>query len=212
VSGYHAPIKRFDAPPLDRKPPEHFPFHWKDLLYDVRCGHGAIMFFEHGRPFQFGGELLPLTGVIGGLGLEFRTSFGQQPSSANHNRKMAEGKRGGAGVTQGAARARDRPCRRRRAASGAAASGITSPPAARCFIEREVARRVEQYGDIAHVFSTYEARQSEGGPVILRGINSFQLVRHAGRWWMVSIMWQAETPQNPLPPEYLTSASTGERG
>ena len=80
------------------------------------------------------------------------------------------------------------------------------------FIEREVARRVEQYGDIAHVFSTYEARNSADGPVILRGINSFQLVRHQGRWWVVSIMWQAESPQNPLPSHYLSSPVPGERG
>jgi hypothetical protein len=80
------------------------------------------------------------------------------------------------------------------------------------FIEREIARRTEQYGDIAHVFSTYEARNRADGPVILRGINSFQLVRHGGRWWVVSIMWQAETPQTPLPAEYLTSAPVGERG
>jgi hypothetical protein len=80
------------------------------------------------------------------------------------------------------------------------------------FIEREIARRVEQYGDIAHVFSTYEARNRADGPVIMRGINSFQLVRHAGRWWVVSIMWQAETPQTPIPAEYLSSAPVGERG
>jgi hypothetical protein len=80
------------------------------------------------------------------------------------------------------------------------------------FIEREIARRVEQYGDIAHVFSTYEARNRADGPVIMRGINSFQLVRHAGRWWVVSIMWQAETPQTPIPAEYLQGAPAGERG
>ena len=82
----------------------------------------------------------------------------------------------------------------------------------RGFIEHEVARRVEQYSNIAHVFSTYEARNSEGGPVILRGINSFQLVRHEGRWWVVSIMWEAETPQTPIPAEYRSSAPAGERG
>ena len=82
----------------------------------------------------------------------------------------------------------------------------------RGFFETEIARRVEQYGDIAHVFSTYEARQSENGPVIMRGINSFQLVRHDGRWWVVSIMWQAESPQTPIPAEYLASPSSGERG
>ncbi len=76
----------------------------------------------------------------------------------------------------------------------------------RGFIEREVHRVTEDYGDIAHVFSTYEAREREGGPVILRGINSFQLARHGGRWWVVSIMWQAETPQTPLPPRYRGDA------
>lgn len=80
------------------------------------------------------------------------------------------------------------------------------------FIERELARRVEQYGDIAHVFSTYEARNRADGPVIMRGINSLQLVRHQGRWWVVSIMWQSETPQNPLPSNYLSTPPSGERG
>lgn len=82
----------------------------------------------------------------------------------------------------------------------------------RGFFEREIARRVEQYGDIAHVFSTYEARQTENGPVFMRGINSFQLVRHGGRWWVVSIMWQAESPQNPIPQNYLPTTPLGERG
>ena len=82
----------------------------------------------------------------------------------------------------------------------------------RGFFEREVARRVEQYGDIAHVFSTYEARQTADGPVFMRGINSFQLVRHEGRWWVVSIMWQAETPQTPIPAHYLSTTPSGERG
>jgi hypothetical protein len=77
------------------------------------------------------------------------------------------------------------------------------------FFEQEIARRVEQYGDIAHVFSTYHAHRTADGPVFLRGINSFQLVRHGGRWWVVSIMWQAETPANPIPAKYLSS---GERG
>jgi len=77
------------------------------------------------------------------------------------------------------------------------------------FFEQEIARKVEQYGDIAHVFSTYQARRTADGPVFLRGVNSFQLVRHAGRWWVVSIMWQAETPENPIPAEYLPPAERG---
>jgi hypothetical protein len=74
------------------------------------------------------------------------------------------------------------------------------------FFEQEIARKVEQYGDIAHVFSTYQARRTATGPVFMRGINSFQLVRHGGRWWVVSIMWQQEAPQRPIPPEYLPAA------
>ena len=75
------------------------------------------------------------------------------------------------------------------------------------FFERETNRVVEEYGDIAHVFSTYEATRTAGGPVFLRGINSFQLVRHGGRWWVVSIMWQAETPQTPIPARYQPRAA-----
>jgi hypothetical protein len=76
----------------------------------------------------------------------------------------------------------------------------------RGFTEREIGRVVEQYGDIAHVFSAYEGRFTAGDPQTIRGINSFQLVRHSGRWWVVSIMWQAETPDNPIPARYLTPA------
>ena len=71
------------------------------------------------------------------------------------------------------------------------------------FFEREIGRVTEQYGDIAHVFSAYEARRTPSGPVFMRGINSFQLVRHGGRWWVASIMWQPETPDNPIPARYL---------
>ena len=75
----------------------------------------------------------------------------------------------------------------------------------RGFFEREIGREVQDYGGIAHVFSAYEARNSVDGPVILRGINSIQLARHGGRWWVVSVMWQPETPENPVPARYLAN-------
>ncbi|HEY0113965.1 MAG TPA: hypothetical protein VGB59_12575 [Allosphingosinicella sp.] len=80
------------------------------------------------------------------------------------------------------------------------------------FIEREIGRTVEQYGDIAQVFSAYEARHVEGGPVIMRGINSIQLVRHQDRWWVVSILWQPETPATPITKKYLFKRPAGKRG
>lgn len=73
----------------------------------------------------------------------------------------------------------------------------------RGYFEREVGRAVEQYGDLAQVFSTYEGRVTANGPVALRGINSFQLVRNDGRWWIASLVRHAETRQTPIPARYL---------
>ncbi|MBK7932600.1 MAG: hypothetical protein KA956_14255 [Pyrinomonadaceae bacterium] len=72
------------------------------------------------------------------------------------------------------------------------------------FHERELARHVDQYGNIAQVFSTYHAfRKSDDKTPFLRGINSFQLLNDGTRWWVVTIYWQAETPDNPIPKVYL---------
>src|SRR6185312_4315910 len=72
------------------------------------------------------------------------------------------------------------------------------------FFERSVSNKVEQFGNIAQVFSTYESRHNSGdAQPFQRGINSFQLVNDGKRWWIMTIMWQAETPENPIPQEYL---------
>jgi hypothetical protein len=74
------------------------------------------------------------------------------------------------------------------------------------FFEGERARRTETFGNIAHVFSTYESRHDSGdAKPFNRGINSIQLVNDGKRWWVVTIFWQNETPTNPLPPKYLKS-------
>jgi hypothetical protein len=38
---------------------------------------------------------------------------------------------------------------------------------------------------------------------VTRGINSIQPMNDGGRWWIVSVFWDAERPDNPLPAEYL---------
>jgi hypothetical protein len=38
---------------------------------------------------------------------------------------------------------------------------------------------------------------------VTRGINSIQLMNDGSRWWIVSVFWDAERPDNPLPAEYL---------
>jgi hypothetical protein len=72
------------------------------------------------------------------------------------------------------------------------------------FYEKEIARRVEQFGHIAHVWSTYESRHdpSDVEP-FMRGINSIQLFNDGSRWWIVSIYWQHESALHPLPDRYL---------
>lgn len=72
------------------------------------------------------------------------------------------------------------------------------------FFEKEIARRTETFGNIAHVFSTYEARHKpEDKEPLVRGINSIQLMNDGKRWWIVTVFWQAEAPDNPLPKKYL---------
>ena len=72
------------------------------------------------------------------------------------------------------------------------------------FYEREKARRVEVFGNIAHAFSTYESFHSlSDKKPFMRGINSFQLLNDGTGWWVITIYWQGETPENPIPNEYL---------
>lgn len=72
------------------------------------------------------------------------------------------------------------------------------------FFEREAARVVEQFGQIAHVFSTYESRhKADDAKPFMRGINSIQLMFDGKRWWIVSVYWEGERPDNLLPDKYL---------
>lgn len=72
------------------------------------------------------------------------------------------------------------------------------------FYEKEIARRTEQVGQIAHVWSTYESRHHPNDPEpFMRGINSIQLFHDGTRWWIVNIFWQHETAADPIPAKYL---------
>ena len=74
------------------------------------------------------------------------------------------------------------------------------------FYEKEAARRMERYGNIVQVFSTYESRHDPKETPFARGINSFQLFFDGTRWWVVTVFWQAETTENPIPKEFLPAA------
>lgn len=65
------------------------------------------------------------------------------------------------------------------------------------FYEREVARRVDRYGDVIHVASAYETKVSPRAlDYIERGINSLQLIREGGTWKIVSLCWDDHAPFN----------------
>lgn len=71
------------------------------------------------------------------------------------------------------------------------------------FFEREIHRVVRTFGNMTHVFSTYESRNKADGPVMERGVNSIQLFHDGKRWWIASAMWDGERKNNPIPADLL---------
>ena len=80
---------------------------------------------------------------------------------------------------------------------------VIGTPNDRGFAESGVSNTIEQFGDIAHVLSTYEKHIWGETQVRGRGINSFQMVRKDGRWWITSLIWDEETGAGPVPAKYL---------
>src|SRR3954463_10289137 len=74
------------------------------------------------------------------------------------------------------------------------------------FTERELGRRVELWGNLATAWSSYDGRTANGS-FHERGINSFQLVKVDGKWFVASILWQEETPAFPLPKNMIKQES-----
>jgi hypothetical protein len=70
------------------------------------------------------------------------------------------------------------------------------------FFEDEVHRTVQRFGNIAQVFSTYETRHDAADRPFQRGINSIQLLFDGHRWWIVTIYWQGERPDLPIPKQF----------
>ncbi|MBN8886284.1 MAG: hypothetical protein J0I77_11220 [Rudaea sp.] len=62
------------------------------------------------------------------------------------------------------------------------------------FFELEKKRRIDIMGNMAHVWSLYEARRDPADPIPeRRGINSIQLMKESdGSWWIISMIWDNE--------------------
>ena len=72
------------------------------------------------------------------------------------------------------------------------------------FFEKEIHRKVDSFGCITQVFSTYESFRSEKDEApFARGINSIQLLNDGNRWWIINIYWTGESKDTPIPKAYL---------
>ena len=79
------------------------------------------------------------------------------------------------------------------------------------FFESPIVNRVETFGNITQVFSSYESRRAAAEAPFARGINSIQLLNDGSRWWIVSILWDEERADNPLPKEFAVKSSAGQK-
>lgn len=73
------------------------------------------------------------------------------------------------------------------------------------FIEEELGHEIQTFGNITQVFSAYKGTIGPGteNERVIQGINSYQLVKEGGRYWVTSILWTPETEDNPIPKKYL---------
>ena len=70
------------------------------------------------------------------------------------------------------------------------------------FVETETGRVVEEFQNIAQVFTSYSAIINGNLERPMKGINSIQLVKENGRWWIVSLMWD-QLKEGEIPEKYL---------
>lgn len=78
------------------------------------------------------------------------------------------------------------------------------------FFEEEIGRSMNKFGEIAHIWSVYQFKTKADGAPEQRGINSIQLVYDQNRWWIVNLLWNPESPENPIPEELLDGKANEE--
>ncbi|MDP2481350.1 MAG: hypothetical protein Q8W49_12745 [Candidatus Palauibacterales bacterium] len=70
------------------------------------------------------------------------------------------------------------------------------------FMEHEIAHKTYRFGNVATVVSSYETHVGKTGSVA-RGVNIYQTYFDGKRWWILSIVWDSERPDNPIPADLL---------
>ncbi len=84
---------------------------------------------------------------------------------------------------------------------------LAETPVARMgFHETPAHRQTATFGDLGHAFVVFEMRwKPEDEKMLGRGLDSIELVRRGGRWWVASITTEHERPNRPMPERFLTS-------
>lgn len=69
------------------------------------------------------------------------------------------------------------------------------------FTDRKLGCVTNQFGNVATVRCGFEGL--EQSKLVERGVAMFQLYNDGQRWWILSVVWDKESPDNPIPPELL---------
>jgi len=70
------------------------------------------------------------------------------------------------------------------------------------FAEEGYHNKIDRYGDVANVMSSYQKHYWGQDQILGRGINSFQLVWNSDRWWIAGIAWDETSAAGAIPSEY----------
>lgn len=71
------------------------------------------------------------------------------------------------------------------------------------FVEKEIKRVTQRFGNVAQILSIYEFSTSGERKIKGRGINTINLFFDGKRWWISAVAWDEERPNNPIPKEFL---------
>jgi len=69
------------------------------------------------------------------------------------------------------------------------------------FFEEKVSEKIEVFGSIATIFSTYRTLMNKEREA--RGINALVLVKEEEGWKIASMVWDGESGEKPLPARYV---------
>ena len=68
------------------------------------------------------------------------------------------------------------------------------------FFESEIGRTTTSFGNVWHIMSAYDSKRTLEDPApFQRGVNSIQLFKGTNRWYIATVMWDAERPDLPIP-------------